>query len=284
MSRNTTALSLNEVLSAIGQDPTSVVLDFVVGGRTYWGSRYQHVERSIARLGASRLSPSGHCITISREVNFDGFPARWKAIRGDFINVLDDTLGEVSENGRVELADDHPVFQFLARRRCCVECMVADSLDALHVRPMDWCSHRRCHELSRDPDGDFLNNRLGSEDPNSRIHRHVSELLHCPGASKWVGGVVPRVWSVHMQRNWRDRFDNVIGHLSEACGRYYFAGGRRKPVANRLTRRFCSQCNEEWCSSKECLALKRTSKETLGKIWLQQMLQACIERCGEGEG
>ena len=61
-------LSTDHVLSAIGRGCPSIVLDYLVGGRTYWKSRYHHVVQSIARLGAERVSKyndnSHHCIKI----------------------------------------------------------------------------------------------------------------------------------------------------------------------------------------------------------------------------
>jgi hypothetical protein len=117
MSLNRSAsLSVDDVFSALGRDPTSLVLDFLGGSQAYWQSRYRYVVRSVTKLGTTRLSDN-RCVTISHELDFDGFPARWKTAWKNFLHELDDTLGDVSDGDPRGVADDLPVLQFCARRR-----------------------------------------------------------------------------------------------------------------------------------------------------------------------
>jgi hypothetical protein len=255
MSRKRSApFSLDDVFSALGCDRTSLVLDFLGGSKRYWQSRYRYVERSLIKLG-TRLS-NDHCVTISHELDFDGFPARWKAAWKDVLHELYDTLGDFSDGDPRGVADELPVFQFCARRRCCVECLVVSDDDGILIYPQDWCTHPRCHELSRDPSGDFLNIRLWDEHPPRRIANFIHNLLRYPCPRRWVGGVTPRVWTVHMQRNWRDRFDAVIAqvlHLWDTRER--LAIYRIGTVHEYIDRRICAHCAQERCATEECVTL-----------------------------
>ena len=132
----------------------------------------------------------------------------------DVVGELNKTFDETANQYPDDVDFDLPVFQYLLRRRCCVECWVVMEKDSERIQLKDWCGHRRCHELSYDPQGDFSSNRhVWKDNPVKRIVRGIESTLKWPSPGRWIHGVTPRVWTVHLKPNWRDRSDLVMAQL-----------------------------------------------------------------------
>ena len=116
MSHNSdpTTLTVDEVLSAVGQDPTSIVLDFLVNTRSYWRARYGNVVRSLDQLAANRSSSDDRCITMSDETFFDDAPECWETAWQDVMEELDGLFSYVCDGGTPsDIPEDAlPVYHF----------------------------------------------------------------------------------------------------------------------------------------------------------------------------
>ena len=109
-----TTLTVDEVLAAVGSDPTSIVLDILVGTRSYWRARYCSIVRSLNRLATTRSSSDDHCITMSDELFFDDAPECWKPVWQDVMEELDGLFDYVCDGGTPgDIPEDAlPVYHF----------------------------------------------------------------------------------------------------------------------------------------------------------------------------